>query len=328
MAGESQKGVNRRQFIKVLGATGLASILVSPLVPVLKRRGTSADSGEQPVMSSPGAGAAHAPQVAKTKHRAWTMIIDLRKCDGCVTIDSPPQCTQACIAGHFVPKGQQWIQVFERDLPGGGTAFMPTPCYQCENAPCVNVCPVAATYQNSDGIVLIDHHRCIGCRLCMGACPYQRRFFNWRTPELPPEAAFAEYSPLYPVPAIKGTVIKCMFCAHMLADGRLPFCVSGCPMKALYMGDLNEDLASNGAEVVQLSKFLAENDAFRYKEELGTQPRVWYLPGHGQQIGRKAGDQRPLQSPVWSYGGDGNAEQIPVWPWDKPDKWTWEVNPK
>ena len=328
MAEQSEKGVNRRHFIKVLGATSLAGVLASPLIPMLKGSRSSNDETEKQTATPAAKGVAGEKSETKTKHRSWTMVVDLRKCDGCVTINSSPQCTQSCIAGHFVPEGQQWIQVFERELPSGGTTFMPTPCFQCENAPCVNVCPVAATYQNSDGVVLIDHHRCIGCRLCMAACPYQRRFFNWRTPELPPEAAFAEYSPLYPVPAIKGTVIKCMFCDHMLMNGRLPFCVSGCPMKALYMGDLNEDVATNGAEVVQLSKFLAENDAFRYKEELGTQPRVWYLPGHGQDMGRKAADQRPLQPPVWSYGGQGNAETIPVWPWDKPDKWTWQVNPK
>jgi molybdopterin-containing oxidoreductase family iron-sulfur binding subunit len=167
----------------------------------------------------------------------------------------------------------------------------------------VNVCPVAATYHDEDGVVLIDHRRCIGCRLCIAACPYQRRFFNWGTPELPPEAAFAVYSPLYPVPAVKGTVIKCMFCAHLLPHGQLPFCVAACPNKVLYMGDLNEDIASNGQEVVKLSKFLDDNDAFRYKEELGTKPRVWYLPGHGQDVGRKADDPRPLKSPIWPWGG-------------------------
>lgn len=231
------------------------------------------------------------------------MVIDLKKCDGCVSRDTAPQCTQACIQGHFAPRGQQWIQVYQVKLPGSGSFFLPAPCFQCENAPCVNVCPVAATYHDEDGVVLIDHRRCIGCRLCIAACPYQRRFFNWGKPELPPEAALSVYSPLYPVPAVKGTVIKCMFCAHLLPHGRLPFCVASCPSKALYMGELNEDIASNGQEVVKLSKFLDENDAFRYKEELGTKPRVWYLPGHGQDIGRNADDPRPLKTPIWPWGG-------------------------
>lgn len=242
------------------------------------------------------------------------MVIDLKKCEGCVTIGAPPQCTQACINGHFAPKGQQWIQVYEVGLAGGGSYFMPTPCYQCENAPCVNVCPVAATYQTKEGIVLVDHQRCIGCRFCMAACPYQRRFFNWGTPEVPPEAALAQYSPEYPVPAVKGTVIKCMFCAHFLHNGKLPYCVAGCPMKALYIGDLNQNVATNGGEVVELSRFLSENDAFRYKENLGTQPRVWYLPGHGQEFGRKALDHREFNEPVWGWGGEGFDRQVGIWP--------------
>ena len=221
---------------------------------------------------------------------------------------------------HFVPKGQEWIQVYEVELPGGGTSFMPTPCFQCENAPCVNVCPVGATYHDKDGIVLIDQHRCIGCRMCMAACPYQRRFFNWGTPELPPEAAFAEYSPYYPIGGIKGTVSKCAFCPHLLHDGKLPSCVTGCPMKALYMGDLNEDIASNGVEVVKLSKFLDDNDAFRYKEGLGTQPRVWYLPGHGQDFSRKPDDSRQYKPPTWSWGGDGYNRRPGIWPWGKETK--------
>ncbi len=280
---------------------GLLAVLSSPLLSVWNKVKAAESTAET--------------TATKEKVRAWCMVIDLKKCEGCVTIDTPPQCTQACISGHFVPKGQQWIEVYEKELPGGGSYFMPAPCYQCENAPCVNVCPVAATYHDKDGVVLIDHHRCIGCRMCMAACPYQRRFFNWGTPELPPEAALAEYSPLYPVPAIKGTVIKCMFCAHFLRDGKLPYCVTGCPMKALYMGDLNENIASNGVEVVALSKFLDDNNAYRYKEELGTQPRVWYLPGHGQDFDRKPDDSREIKPPTWPWGGEGYNRRLGVWPW-------------
>ena len=306
---DGARRIGRREFIKwSLGAAGLA-ILSTPFLSLANRAKANA--------SSPAANAREAAAKPARTVRDWTMVVDLKKCDGCVTIDSAPQCTQACINGHFVPKGQQWIQVYDVELPGGGKSFLPTPCYQCENAPCVNVCPVAATYHNEDGIVLIDHKRCIGCRMCMAACPYHRRFFNWGEPEVPPEAALVEYNPLYPVPAIRGTVIKCMFCAHMLRDGKLPYCVSGCPMKALYMGDLNEDIGTNGAEVVQLSRFLDENDAFRWKENLGTQPRVWYLPGHGQSFNRSADDPRKLQAPVWSWGGDGFDYQIDPLTWQK-----------
>ena len=94
-------------------------------------------------------------------------------------------------------------------------------------------------------------------------------------------------------------------------------CVMGCPMKALYMGDLNENIASNGKDVVELSKFLDDNDAYRYKEDLGTQPRVWYLPGHGQDFGRKPDDPREFKPPQWSWGGEGNERQIGIWPWGR-----------
>ncbi|MBI4186162.1 MAG: 4Fe-4S dicluster domain-containing protein [Chloroflexi bacterium] len=309
------KGLNRREFLKKsLGAAGLLAILGTPAVPLLSQRKASAS-------------APHSASGNKKAH-AWCMVIDMKKCDGCTGLGVPPQCTQACIMGHYAPEGMKWIEVYEQKLPGGGRFFQPTPCYQCENAPCVNVCPVAATYHNEDGIVLIDHHRCIGCRFCMAACPYQRRFFNWGTPKLPPEAALAEYSPLYPVPAIKGTVIKCMFCAHFLRDGKLPYCVAACPRKVLYMGDFNEDLASNGAEVVKLSKFLDENNAYRYKEALGTQPRVWYLPGHGQEFGREAEDPRELKPTVWPWADGSYERRRGVWPWKESDIWTWEARPK
>ncbi|MCL5070719.1 MAG: 4Fe-4S dicluster domain-containing protein [Actinobacteria bacterium] len=283
-----KKDLNRRDFLKISGGMIGLAIMSSSILNVLSRS-RAKDSTQQ------------------TSNKAlsqWCMVIDLRKCEGCVTIDKPPQCTQACIAMHFVPKEQKWIEVYKVEQPGEGNYFMPTPCYHCENAPCVKVCPVKATYHNEEGIVLVDHFRCIGCRLCMAACPYQRRFFNWGTPNLPPEAAFAKYSPEFPVPAKRGTVIKCIFCAHLLKVGKLPACVAGCPMKALYMGDFNRNTASNGVEVVQLSKFLDENNAYRYKEELGTQPRVWYLPGHGQLLGRHPDDLRELKSIVWKGSED------------------------
>ncbi len=294
------KGLNRRDFIKRTAAgIGLVAAGLSPLTFLVNR-----------------VKAAHGVS-DKEKNRHWCMVIDLKKCDGCVGLGIPPQCTQSCIMGHFVPKGMQWIQVYKAELAGGGTYFMPAPCYHCENAPCVNVCPVAATYHIDNGIVLIDQRRCIGCRMCMAACPYHRRFFNWGTPELPPEAYSIEYSPEHQVPTIKGTVMKCDFCPDMIHNGTPPYCVTACPRKALYMGDLEEDIASNGAEVVKLSKFLDDNDAYRFQEELGTKPRVWYLPGHGQDVGRKPDDPRELKPPEWPWGGEGYERRPGIWPWGK-----------
>jgi len=306
---------SRRQFIKKAGAAfGLVVLSSGTIASVVKVLSSAFKPQNQTSTSQ---------KAIDKKTRDWCMILDLKKCDGCVGLDLPPQCTQACIAGMFVPKGQHWIEVFQIDLLGG-SYFMPTPCYHCENAPCVNVCPVAATYHNAEGLVLIDAHRCIGCRMCMSACPYHRRFFNWGTPELPAEAKAMHNTPEYAVPAIKGTVIKCDFCPPQLEAGRLPFCVLGCPRKVIYMGDLNEDIASNGVEVVKLSKFLADNNAYRYNENLGTQPRVWYLPGHGQEFDRMANDKRQLKPSVWSWGGEGYDRHVGVFPWKESVPWTWE----
>lgn len=240
---------------------------------------------------------------AKTKDgrvRQWTMIVDLRYCDGCQSQGTPPQCTTACIEGHYAPQPMEWIQVYEGDLAGGGTQFIPAPCQQCQNPPCVNVCPVGATFSTPEGTVLIDQGRCIGCRLCMAACPYDRRFFNWGEPPVPPEALLSDYSVEVQAPAIRGTVMKCDFCPDMVRGGALPFCVQGCPNDAIWYGDLEEDVATNGKAIVSASRFLSENSAYRLKENLGTDPRVYYIPGHGELIGRDP-YQRGRMATKWPW---------------------------
>lgn len=120
----------------------------------------------------------------------------------------------------------------------------------------------------------------------MAACPYDRRFFNWGEPPVPPEALLADYSPDHQVPATKGTVMKCDMCPDMARAGALPYCAQACPNDAIYYGDLEEDIATNGRELVSISRFLSENLAYRLKEHLGTKPRVYYIPGHGEAVGR------------------------------------------
>jgi dimethyl sulfoxide reductase iron-sulfur subunit len=250
--------------------------------------GAAAATAAAPAMAW-NSSSAEATRATARPARQWVMVIDLRRCEGCETVEGPAKCTEACEQAHFLPPGQQWIRVVEEENERGGTFFRPIPCMQCENAPCVNVCPVGATYRSDDGVVLVDTTRCIGCRFCMAACPYDARVFNWEEPETPPGATFVTPSPQFPVPHRRGTVSKCMLCAHQVPQGLLPACVEGCPMKAIYLGDLVSDVATNGEEAVRLSTFLTENNAYRYKEEHGTRPRVYYVPGYGQAFGRKAG---------------------------------------
>lgn len=275
-AGLGERRIGRRGILRLLG---LGALGVAPL-PVLSTL-RSALGGRPQVRFLPSPA-----RTSDGRIRQWTMVIDLRRCDGCQSVEKPPQCTLACIEGHFAPEPMEWIQVYEGELPGGGTQFIPTPCQHCQNPPCVNVCPVAATFSTPEGTVLIDQDRCIGCRICMAACPYDRRFFNWGKPPVPPEALLAGYNVEQQVPARRGTVMKCDFCPEMARAGTLPYCVQACPNRALYYGDLEEDLATNGEEIIVVSKFLSENQAYRQRENLGTKPRVYYIPGHGEAVGR------------------------------------------
>ncbi|MFQ5854473.1 MAG: 4Fe-4S dicluster domain-containing protein [Anaerolineae bacterium] len=276
--------VSRRQLLKLIAGAGVTTV-VAPFVP------SGLNKGSRTHASTEG---------DEKRLRRWAMVIDLRRCDGCQGINEPPQCTQACIEGHYVPEPMEWIQVYEHELSRGGTQFVPTPCQQCQNAPCVNVCPVGATFATPEGVILIDQERCIGCRICMAACPYDRRFFNWGNAPVPPESHLASYHVEHQVPAGRGTVMKCDFCPDMARAGKLPYCAQACPTNAIYYGDLEEDIATNGEELVKLSRFLAENNAYQLHAELGTKPRVYYIPGHGEAVGRSS-DRRGRKSTTWPW---------------------------
>lgn len=222
----------------------------------------------------PAAAAAASDGVVR---RRWAMVFDLRLCDGC------GKCTEACQQTHHLEPGQTWIKVYPLRDTSGNDFFMPRPCMQCEDPPCLRVCPVGATFTNRDGVVLVNQDTCIGCRLCMSACPYEARYFNWSEPTNVPTLPTTP-TPEFPYPQRRGTVGKCTFCVHMTQHGELPSCVSACSMEAIYFGDLDADVATNGPRTVRLSTFLRENDAVRYREDLNTGPHVYYILGHGQDL--------------------------------------------
>jgi molybdopterin-containing oxidoreductase family iron-sulfur binding subunit len=210
--------------------------------------------------------------------RKWVMVIDLRKCSGC------DACTIGCKAENQLPPGVVYRPVVEEEIgtyPNVRRRFLPRPCMQCEKPPCTPVCPVGATWRRTDGVVAIDYEKCIGCRYCLVACPYSARtadegaFYTEGTPAIQPyeEQVSPEYNGGFrradhgsPV----GNARKCHFCLHRLEAGQLPACVTTCIGHATYFGDAN-DPDSLVAELV------GRPEARRLKEELGTDPRVYYL---------------------------------------------------
>lgn len=254
--------VTRRRFIRTLGVAATASVVL----PALR-------GGAELASSSSAAAAEEEGPVPQ-----WAMVIDLAACDGCGL------CTDACRETHATGD-QEWLPVFETELEDGTIRHLPRPCMHCENAPCVSVCPVKATFHDRHGNVLVDQERCIGCRMCMAACPYGARTFGWRDAD-PAAKGDEPARPEYPIPRVTGTVDKCMLCAHQTEKGRLPVCATACPMNAIWFGDLARDLVTNGMETKSLFLLLSSRNGFRLKEELGTRPRVWYLPGHGESFSK------------------------------------------
>jgi Fe-S-cluster-containing dehydrogenase component len=221
--------------------------------------------------------------------RHWVMVIDTRKCVGCHA------CTIACVAENKLPPGIVYRPVLEEEYgtyPNVTRRFLPKPCMQCENPPCTPVCPVNATYKNDEGIIVINYEQCIGCRYCIVACPYSSRTFDsgqiytqdsvnlvgavvgTGKADDYERAANYEYGVAHgrtghddsPI----GNVRKCHFCAHRLAVGMLPECVTTCIGRATYFGD------SNDPDSI-VAKLIVSPNVMRLKEDLGTKPRVFYL---------------------------------------------------
>ncbi|MBG7629883.1 MAG: 4Fe-4S dicluster domain-containing protein [Bacteroidetes bacterium] len=281
---KDSKTDSRRQFIKkistgsILAASGLALTSITSCknsseekTTLLTTEGKLVQVSNSEIEQIEHHGASPKEARIGIPGQKFVMVVDLGKCK------NAKKCINACDKHHNLTPDRPYIKVLEmKDNEKSAPYWMPKKCFHCDNPPCVKVCPVGATYKRTDGIVLIDNERCIGCRFCMAACPYSARVFNWGAP--PNENKDTDYSPETSVPNKIGTVSKCDFCPDMLRKGKLPHCIPACPNGVLYFGNELDDTVTNGDETVRLSTILKEKAGYRYMEELGTKPRVYYLP--------------------------------------------------
>ncbi|MBU0993809.1 MAG: 4Fe-4S dicluster domain-containing protein [Proteobacteria bacterium] len=262
---------NRRKFLKVAGASAVGLSVA-------------------PVMKAHAIGEYFMPASQTGKHenaligKHWAMVIDISK----LTEDINEKITEACHSAHNVPELENkkheikwiWEEHFEHAFTDQRNSYIPDSakhspvlvlCNHCVNPPCVKACPTKATFKRDDGIVLMDFHRCIGCRFCMAACPYGSRSFNLEDPRNGLEDRKPK-NPQFPT-RMKGVVEKCNFCAERLAVGQMPLCAE-VSEGAIVFGDL-EDPES------EVRSILAKSFTIRRKPALGTEPSVYYIVGGG-----------------------------------------------
>ncbi|MDP6377579.1 MAG: 4Fe-4S dicluster domain-containing protein [Pseudomonadales bacterium] len=173
----------------------------------------------------------------------------------------------AYTAAGVVIEGEHYYE--PEKVPEEDSFYMPIACMQCEKPPCVKVCPVRTTYREPDGIVVIDYNWCIGCRMCIGACPYWARRFNWGEPNLPKDQMNPVTHYLGNRPRMKGVVEKCTFCIQRTRKGRYPACVEVCPVGARKFGNLLDPES-------EVRRVLASKRVFRMKADMNTYPKFFY----------------------------------------------------
>ena len=253
---------DRRVFLKVAGLT-LLGFVAKPGWEVLSKIDESGPSTAQGILS----------------RKKWAMAVHLKKCweiEGC------RDCIDACHRVHNVPDlGNTkeeikwlWTTPYEKVFPAHeleytDEALRTQPvlqlCNHCDDPPCVKYCPTRATWKREDGIVMMDFHRCIGCRYCMAGCPYGSRSFNWKDPR-----PFIKKIHLDFPTRTKGVVEKCNFCEERLLKGLLPACVEACKERGLVFGDLKQPES-------EIRKTLQNRTVFQRQPELGTKPKVYYI---------------------------------------------------
>jgi len=215
--------------------------------------------------------------------------LDISRCIGC------RRCVHACVEENNQSRDPEihWIRVleFEREaalrginledgnayydheqVPAEDKFYLPVACQHCEDSPCARVCPTGATWQEPDGIVVIDYDWCIGCRYCMAACPYGARHFNWTEPELPAEEANPNTHYLGNRPRTHGVVEKCTWCIQRTRNGRYPACVEACPVGARKFGNMLDPDS-------EIRYLLEHKRTFVLKAELDTKPKFFYFYG-------------------------------------------------
>lgn len=208
--------------------------------------------------------------------------LNLSRCIGC------RRCVHACVEENNQSRAPQiqYIRVLEMEkgsidletsehhyapesVPNPDKYYMPVQCHQCSEPPCVKVCPVEATWQEPDGITVIDYDWCIGCRYCEAACPYWARRFNFTEPQIPTGSLNPEVGYLSNRPRQRGVMEKCTFCLHRTRVGRMPACLEVCPTGSRKFGNV-KDPQSEVAYILQHKR------VFVLKEDVGTIPRFFY----------------------------------------------------
>lgn len=264
--------ITRRSLLKMFGITALGAVIG-------KRLTSRSDSPAAKIISKAFSEGVKSQGIESANKIRLAMVVDLRKCiseRGCT------KCIEACNQAHNVPNfGESkdsikwiWKEPYEDVFIDQENFYMkeefkgklvPVFCNNCDNPPCVKVCPTQATFKRDDGIVMMDWHRCIGCRYCMAACPYGSRSFNWRDPR----PFISNINKDYPTRSV-GVVEKCTWCDERVSQGLLPVCVEACPQKALTFGNLNDPAS-------EVRHLLKDNFSIRRKPGLGTSPEIYYL---------------------------------------------------